>query len=116
MGTADLEGRVIGTDETALDDVVGSFVVERGFVYASVDRDGVGGTREGLALTNEFSRVMKEQVEVHLGRKIDRTYLVGLSMVPTVHEAFEALDRWVSEGTVPPADQIVKPGAPLRRP
>jgi len=76
----DLEGRVIGTDETALDDVVGSFVVERGFVYASVDRDGIGGTREGLALTNEFSRVMKEQVEVHLGRKIDRTYLVGLSM------------------------------------
>ncbi|HSF14314.1 MAG TPA: alpha/beta hydrolase domain-containing protein [Vicinamibacteria bacterium] len=69
------DGRVMGTDETALDDVVGVYAVSRGFAYASLDRDGIGGTPEGLALTKAFTDLMRER----LGNVI-RTYLVGLSM------------------------------------
>ena len=36
----DRSGKVIGTDETALDDVIGRYAISKGFVYASVDRDG----------------------------------------------------------------------------
>lgn len=75
----DLEGKVIGTDETALDDVVGRFALEQGFAYASIDRDGIGGTREGLALMNDFTRIVRERIAAALGRKAARTYLVGLS-------------------------------------
>jgi pimeloyl-ACP methyl ester carboxylesterase len=70
------DGRVIGTDETALDDVIGEHALEKGFAYASLDRDGIGGTREGLRLTRRFTGIMKER----LGSNVERTYLVGLSM------------------------------------
>ena len=53
----DRTGKVIGTDETALDDVIGRYAVAGGFAYASVDRDGFGGTREGLRLTYAFTEV-----------------------------------------------------------
>ncbi|HXV64861.1 MAG TPA: alpha/beta hydrolase domain-containing protein [Vicinamibacteria bacterium] len=69
------DGRVMGTDETALDDVVGTFAVSRGFAYASLDRDGIGGTPDGLALTKSFTELMRER----LGQ-VARTYLFGLSM------------------------------------
>jgi hypothetical protein len=70
------DGRVIGTDETALDDVIGEHALETGFAYASLDRDGIGGTREGLALVRRFTGIMKER----LGSNVERTYLAGLSM------------------------------------
>jgi pimeloyl-ACP methyl ester carboxylesterase len=73
------DGTVIGTDETALDDVVGLHAVERGFAYASVDRDGVGGTREGLRLTYAFTAWAERQLEA-TGWPVANRYLVGLSM------------------------------------
>ena len=51
----DPTGKVIGTDETALDDVIGRHAVASGFAYASMDRDGAVSAREGLALTNQFA-------------------------------------------------------------
>jgi len=76
----DIEGKVIGTDETALDDVVGDYTVGRNFAYASVDRDGIGATRDGLALTYAFTERMRERIRDDLGRAATHTYLVGLSM------------------------------------
>ena len=44
----DRAGNVIGTDETALDDVIGRHALAHGFAYASVDRDGAGNGEIGL--------------------------------------------------------------------
>jgi imidazolonepropionase-like amidohydrolase/SAM-dependent methyltransferase/pimeloyl-ACP methyl ester carboxylesterase len=74
------DGKVRGTDETALDDVIGDHALESGFAYASVDRDGIGGTREGLNLTRQFTDRIAERLRERLGRGVSRTYLVGLSM------------------------------------
>ena len=74
------DGRVIGTDEVSLDDVVGDHAVAHGFAYASVDRDGIGGTVEGLKLTQAFTALMKARVSEQLGRDAEKTYLAGLSM------------------------------------
>lgn len=75
----DRSGKVIGTDETALDDVIGRHALSRGFVYASVDRDGSGGGRAGLGLTTQFtSLVRKEMTRRGLTTPL-RTYIVGLS-------------------------------------
>lgn len=76
----DPEGRVIGTDETALDDVIGRHVLAAGHAYASVDRDGIGATREGLALTYAFLDLAKAEVTRVVGRAPARVYFVGLSM------------------------------------
>jgi pimeloyl-ACP methyl ester carboxylesterase len=76
----DLSGKVIGTDETALDDVVGDYAVEKGFAYASVDRDGYGATPEGLALTYAFTEKMQARVREAFEQDVTHTYLVGLSM------------------------------------
>jgi hypothetical protein len=76
----DPTGRVIGTDETALDDVIGRHAVAHGFAYASVDRDGAISAREGLALTNQFADVAAGVLADRLGRAPGRRYLVGLSM------------------------------------
>ena len=75
----DRSGTVIGTDETALDDVIGRYSLAAGFAYASVDRDGFGGTREGLALTYAFTDAAKAEVQKRAGRAPARVYLVGLS-------------------------------------
>ena len=74
------DGRVIGTDETSLDDVVGDYALGRGYAYASIDRDGIAGTREGLRLTEAFTAQMRARLEDALGRRATRIYLVGLSM------------------------------------
>jgi len=76
----DENGTVVGNSETALDDVIGDPAIERRFAYASVDRDGIGGTREGLRLTHNFTEAVQAQIGERLGRRPDRTYLVGLSM------------------------------------
>ena len=57
----DRSGKVIGTDETALDDVIGRYALSKGFVYASVDRDGSGGGRAGLGLTTQFTNLVRDR-------------------------------------------------------
>jgi pimeloyl-ACP methyl ester carboxylesterase len=74
----DRSGKVIGTDETALDDVVGRYSLSKGFAYASIDRDGTGG-RDGLALTYAFTSSVRAEVEKRLKRAPAHTYIVGLS-------------------------------------
>ena len=76
----DPAGRVIGTDETALDDVIGRHAVASGFAYASVDRDGAISAAGGLALTNQFADLAAAEIERRLGREPGRRYLLGLSM------------------------------------
>ncbi|MGE0359618.1 MAG: alpha/beta hydrolase domain-containing protein [Vicinamibacterales bacterium] len=74
------DGKVIGTDETALDDVIGRHAVARGFAYASVDRDGAIDAGGGLALTNQFADLVAAEVGRRLGKAPARRYLLGLSM------------------------------------
>jgi alpha-beta hydrolase superfamily lysophospholipase len=76
----DADGRPIGTDETALDDVVGEYALGKGYIYASFDRDGTGATRDGLTLTYQFTRLMRDRVNALFGQSPERTYLAGLSM------------------------------------
>jgi pimeloyl-ACP methyl ester carboxylesterase len=76
----DRSGKVYGTSETALDDVIGEYALARGFAYASVDRDGAIPARGGLQLTYEFTNLEKGEVARLAGRMPGRTYLVGLSM------------------------------------
>jgi pimeloyl-ACP methyl ester carboxylesterase len=75
----DRSGQVYATSETALDDVIGAHALANGFAYASVDRDGIGGTRSGYSLTMQFLTLMHGEV-TRLGKATPlRTYLVGLS-------------------------------------
>jgi pimeloyl-ACP methyl ester carboxylesterase len=76
----DPTGKVIGTDETALDDVIGRHAVARGFAYASVDRDGAISAAGGLALTNQFADLAASEIARRLGQPPLRRYLLGLSM------------------------------------
>ena len=81
----DRSGKVYGTSETALDDVIGQYAFDRGSAYASVDRDGIGGTRVGYALTMQFAELAKAEVRLRAPRfggtasSPTRTYVVGLS-------------------------------------
>ena len=76
----DRSGKVIGTDETALDDVIGGHAVTTRFAYASVDRDGAISAAGGLALTNQFADLAAAEIARRLGRAPVRRYLLGLSM------------------------------------
>ncbi len=76
----DPAGKVIGTDETALDDVIGAHAVARRFAYASVDRDGAVNAADGLALTTQFGDLVSVEIGRRLGRAPARRYLLGLSM------------------------------------
>ncbi len=76
----DRAGNVIGTDETALDDVIGQHALARGFAYASFDREGAISAPGGLQLTYEFTDLAKAEVARLGGRLPSRVYLVGLSM------------------------------------
>ena len=75
----DRSGAVIGTDETALDDVIGRHALAAGFAYASFDRDGSGNGADGLRLTYQFTDIAKVEVQRRTGRAAARLYLVGLS-------------------------------------
>jgi poly(3-hydroxybutyrate) depolymerase len=84
----DRSGKVYATSETALDDVIGQYVFNNGFAYASVDRDGIGGTRSGYSLTMQFQTALHGEVSRLLARGGGagpatvtplRTYIVGLS-------------------------------------
>jgi hypothetical protein len=76
----DRSGKVIGTDETALDDVIGRYAAGQGFAYASVDRDGAIDAAGGLALTNQFADLAAAEIARRLGTPPARRYLLGLSM------------------------------------
>lgn len=75
----DRAGNVIGTDETALDDVIGRHSLATGFAYASFDRDGAPPGPGGLKLTSQFTDIAKAAVTRRAGRAPGRIYLVGLS-------------------------------------
>ena len=75
----DRSGNVIGTDETALDDVIGRHALARGFIYASVDRDGSGNGRAGLSLTTQFADHVRGEMSRRGFATPLRTYIVGLS-------------------------------------
>lgn len=75
----DRQGNVIGTDETALDDVIGRYAVEKGFAYASFDRDGSGGGRNGPGMTIQFTDFARAEIAKRGNRAPLRTYIVGLS-------------------------------------
>lgn len=74
----DRSGKVIGTDETALDDVIGRHALSKGFAYASVDRDGTGG-RAGVRLTVQFTNLVRTEMARRGLATPRRTYIVGLS-------------------------------------
>ena len=93
----DRSGKVYGTSETALDDVIGAYALSKGFAYASVDRDGIGGTRSGYALTMEFASQARAEV-TRLGKATPpRMYVVGLS-------AGGGIARMLAEGMPTPFD------------
>jgi pimeloyl-ACP methyl ester carboxylesterase len=76
----DRSGKVYATSETALDDVIGQYVLAQGFAYASVDRDGAMSARAGRQLTYDFANLVRGEVARLAGRSPARMYLVGLSM------------------------------------
>jgi len=78
--SVDRAGKVFGTSETALDDVIGQYALTKGFAYASVDRDGAISARGGLQLTYEFAGLAAKEVARLGGRAPARLFLVGLSM------------------------------------
>lgn len=78
--SVDRAGKVFGTSETALDDVIGHYALAHGFAYASVDRDGALSSPAGLQLTYEFTNLVSGEVARLGGRAPARVYLVGLSM------------------------------------
>jgi len=96
----DRAGKVYATSETALDDVIGDYAFKSGFAYASIDRDGVGNTREGVALTLDFAARAKADVATRGGHAPSRTYVVGLS-------AGGGITRAIAEMTPAPFDGAV---------
>jgi pimeloyl-ACP methyl ester carboxylesterase len=99
----DRSGKVYATSETALDDVIGDYALANGFAYASVDRDGIGGTRSGYSLTMQFAELAKGEVRRRASRfgetasSATRTYVVGLS-------AGGGIARMIAEGMPAPFD------------
>ena len=75
----DRSGRVYATSETALDDVIGEYAFRQGFAYASVDRDGVGGSDEGAVLTVAFVAKADGEILKRTNLLPDRRFMVGLS-------------------------------------
>ena len=94
------DGTQVGTSETSLDDVVGDYAIAHGFAYACVDRDGIGGTPQGLAVVTEFAGIARARVAEVFGRDPDQLYLVGLSMGG-------GIARLAAEDPVAPFDGIV---------
>lgn len=93
----DRSGKVYATTETALDDVIGQFALANGFAYASVDRDGLGGTRAGDAVTTQFATLARAEVTARMKATPARMYIVGLS-------AGGAIARMIAESGPGPFD------------
>ncbi len=96
----DRSGKVIATDETALDDVIGRYSLEEGFAYGSVDRDGIGGPREGLALTYPFTEIARSEVGRRMKKRPARVYLVGLSAGGSISRLAAEDDLRIYAGTL----------------
>ena len=83
--------------------MIGDYALAAGFAYASVDRDGIGGTRAGYALTLDFAEHAKAEVRLRASRvgvtasSPIRTYIVGLS-------AGGGIARMIAEGMPAPFD------------
>ena len=93
----DRSGKKYATSETALDDVIGDDVFNNGFAYASVDRDGIGGSRAGYALTMQFATTARAEV-TRLGKSTPlRMYIAGLS-------AGGGITRMIAEAMPTPFD------------
>ena len=92
----DRQGNVIGTDETALDDVIGQYALSKGFAYASVDRDGTGGPA-GMSLTSQFYDAVRTELSRRGMPTPLRSYIVGLS-------AGGGIARMLAEGRPTPFD------------
>ena len=75
----DRQGNVIGTDETALDDVIGRYAEASSFAYASFDRDGSGGGQHGVRMTVDFTDFVRGELTRRGQTTPLRTYIVGLS-------------------------------------
>lgn len=103
----DRSGTVYATTETALDDVIGDYALAGGFAYASVDRDGIGGTRTGLAVVMQFATLAKAEVTRRMGASPTRMYVAGLS-------AGGAIARMIAEATPTPFDCAQGSPAPCR--
>lgn len=73
-----------------------------GVWHMSGDDDGVSGFQYAA----ESRMKLDKDVADAMGQ--------GPSYIPTVHEAFDDLVRWVEKSTAPPASQTVKPNQALR--
>jgi pimeloyl-ACP methyl ester carboxylesterase len=96
----DRSGKKYATSETALDDVIGQYAYDHGFAYASLDRDGVGYSREGTDMTVAFIAKAKADVAARAGRAPSHTYIVGLS-------AGGGITRAIAERSPAPCDGVV---------
>lgn len=93
-------GNMIETSETALDDVVADHATSLGYAYASLDREGIGGTREGLGLVHAFSDQARLRIQEIFGRRARHVYLIGIS-------AGGAIARFAAEEPNPRYDGIL---------
>jgi len=75
----DRSGKVYATSETALDDVIGAYAFKNGFAYASVDREGIGGSLDGALLTVAFLARVDAEILKRFNLMPDHRYMVGLS-------------------------------------
>ena len=75
----DRSGKVYATSETALDDVIGAYAFKNGFAYASVDREGIGGSLDGALLTVAFIARVDAEILKRFNLAPDHRYMVGLS-------------------------------------
>lgn len=96
----DRTGRKYATSETALDDVIGEHAFRSGFAYASMDRDGIGGTRTGYGVTMEFAARARMEA-TRIGKQTPlRMYVVGLS-------AGGGITRMIAEAMPTPFDGAI---------
>lgn len=65
--------------DTMMDDAIGTHALSQRYAYASFDRDGVTDVRQGLAMTNSFTRFIQQRLRSTLGLSVTRTYLAGMS-------------------------------------
>ena len=96
----DRSGKVYATTEIALDDVIGQHALAAGFAYASVDRDGIGGTRAGYALTAQFAAMAKAEVTRRMNRAPARIYIAGLSAGGAIARMFAESTPAVFDGAL----------------
>lgn len=92
------QGQVVGTHETALDDMIGEYALNTGYAYASVER--IGGRQDGMAFISEFTRLMRDRLKGVHGRDTSHVYFVGWS-------TGGALTRYVAEESSPRCDGVI---------